>query len=185
MNVFDYDGTIMHGDTEDYFRAYVYKHFKLKLRHRFELRLFDLLWKLRLVTAQCYRTHTYPYITYIPNLDKVVVDFWNEHEKDIFPYYYEIHQDDDVVVSATPRILLEEIMKRLKIKNLIATELDLKTGKIIGKLCRGKNKVEKYNEVFNKKPIENYYFDQDHDMYLMEYAKNGYRVFDGKLTKVK
>lgn len=185
MNVYDFDGTILHGDTEDYFREYVYKNFKLKLKHRIELRFFDVLWKLKLISPQTYRTHTYPYICYIPNLDKVIIDFWNEHEKDIFSYFYKVHHDDDVVVSATPRILLEEIMKRLKVKTLIATELDLKTGKIVGKLCRGKEKVVRYNKVFNKQPFENYYFDQDHDMYLMEYAKNGYRIYDGELKKVK
>jgi len=185
MNVFDFDGTIMHGDTEDYFQKYCYSHFKIKIRHKIKIGFFHLLNNLKIVSAQTYRNNFYPYIMDIKNLDKVLIDFWNIHEKDIFPYYHKIHQNDDVIVSATPRVFLEEIRKRLNIKTLIATELDLKTGKIIGKLCRGKQKVVKYDEVFHKQPFENYYFDQDHDMYLMAYAKNGYRVFDGELKKVK
>lgn len=185
MNVYDFDGTILHGDTEDYFREYVYEHFKLKFKEKLELKFFDLLWKLKLVKPQTYRNHTYPYIMNIPNLETVVKDFWDIHEKDIYPYYLKNHQDDDVVISATPRVLLEEIMKRLGIKTLLATELDVNTGKIIGKLCRDKQKVVRYNEVFNQKPFENYYFDQDHDMFLLEYAKNGYRVYNGELKKIK
>jgi len=184
MNVYDFDGTILHGDTEDYFREYVYKHFKLKLKDRIELRFYDFLFKLKLVKDQTYREHTYPYISYIPNIKQVVKDFWDEHIKDIYPYYLKNHKEDDVVVSATPRILLEDAMKRLKIKTLICTEMDIKTGEI-GKLCRAEEKVVRYNKVFNEKPFENYYFDKDHDMFLMKYAKNGFRVINGELKKEK
>jgi len=183
MNVYDFDGTILHGDTEDYFREYVYKHFKLKFKHRVELRLYDLLFKLKLVKDQKYREHTYPYISYIPNIEQVVKDFWDEHIKDIYPHYLKNHKDDDVVVSATPRILLEDVMKRLKIKTLICTEMD-KNGKV-SKLCRAEEKVVRYDEVFKGKQIENYYYDQDHDMYLLKYAKNGFRVINGELKKEK
>ncbi|MCQ2792366.1 MAG: haloacid dehalogenase-like hydrolase [Bacilli bacterium] len=185
MNVYDFDGTMFHGDSEDSFMEYALKHLKIKFRHRFEVKFFYFLRKIKLVNAQTQRNHTYPYISYIPDIEKIVKDFWDEYEKNIFPYYHENHRDDDVVVSATPRFILKEIVKRLKIKTLICSEVDLKTGKMIGKMCYADEKETYYNKVFNKKPFDNYYFDNDHDMCLLKYAKNGYRVYDGELKKVK
>lgn len=188
MNVFDFDGTIMHGDTEDYFREYAYKHFKIKFWHKVEVAFFELLRKLKLIKYQTNRKHFYPYLPEIiknNNFEEIMKNFWDEHEKDIFPYYKKIHQDDDLVVSATPDIFLLEIMRRLNISNLIASKIDVKTGKTIGVLCRAEQKVVKYNEVYHGQKFENYYFDSDHDMYLMEYSKNAFRVFDGELKKVK
>lgn len=184
MNVYDFDGTILRGDTEDYFREYANKNFKIKFRHKVQLKFFDFLFNIKIIDEPHYRVHTYPYFPYIPNLEENLKKFWDIHEKDIFDYYLKNHRDDDVVVSATPRPLLEEIIKRLKIKTLIATEMDIKTGKVYKK-CRGKSKVTRYNEVFNETPIDNYYFDKDHDMYLMKYAKNGFRVIDGILKREK
>lgn len=186
MNVYDFDGTLIRGDSEDYFMEYVLKHFKIKFKDRLEIRLFYLLRKMKLVSGKTQRNHTYPYISYISNIENVVKDFWDEYEKYIFPYYHKIHQDDDVVISATPRFILKEITKRLKIKTLICSETDLTTGKMIGKMCFANEKEVYYNKVFNKKTFDNYYFDKDHDMCLLKYAKNGYRVNkQGELTKVK
>lgn len=185
MNVYDFDGTILHGDTEDYFREYVLTKLNIKKRYKIKLKFFDFLFKLKLVSNQCYRANTYPFIKDIKNLDEIMKDFWDIHEKDIYSHYHRTHQENDVVVSATPRPLLEEIMKRLNIKTLISTEMDIKTGKI-SKLCRAKQKVIRYDEVFHQKPIEDYYFDKDHDMFLMKYAKNGYRVLgEEKFKKEK
>lgn len=185
MNVYDFDGTIIHGDSEDYFMAYALKHFKIKFKHRLEMRFFYYLSKIKLVSPQTQRNHTYPYISCISDIKNIMKDFWDEYEKYIFPYYQQTHQNDDVVVSATPRFILEEIIKRLKIKTLICSEIDLRTGKMVGKMCFADEKEVYYNKVFNKKTFDNYYFDKDHDMCLLKYAKNGYMVHNGKLKKVK
>lgn len=185
MNVFDFDGTILYGDSEDYFMAYALKHLKISLKDRFEMKFYQFLRKIKLVSPQTQRNHTYPYIMHVSNVEKFVKEFWDEHEKFIFPYFYKVHQDDDVVISATPHFILDEIMRRLKIKTLIASDVDLKTGKMIGKMCFGDEKEVYYNKFFNKRPFDNYYFDKDHDMCLLKYSTNGYRVYNGELKKVK
>jgi len=185
MNVYDFDGTILHGDTEDYFREYAKKNLKIKFRHKIQLKFFDILYKLKIIDEPQYRTHMYPYVPYIPNLQQTMKDFWDIHEKDVYSHYHKLHKDDDVVISATPRPLLEEIARRLKIGTLIATEMDTTTGKI-GKKCRSEQKVVRYNEVFHEKMFDDYYYDKDHDMYLLKYAKTGNRVLgDGQFKKEK
>lgn len=185
MNVFDFDGTIINGDSENYFTEYAFKNLKIKFKDRLEVRLFYFLRKIKLVSPQTQRNHTYPYISYISNIEKIVKDFWDEHEKYIFPYFYKVYQKEDAVISATPGFILREIMRRLKIKTLISSEIDLKTGKMIGKMCFADEKEVYYNKVFNKKTFDNYYFDKEHDMCLLKYAKNGYMVHNGELEKVK
>ena len=47
---------------------------------------------------------------------------------------------DDVIISASPEILLTEICRRLGIKYLIASKVEKITGKYYGENCYGKEK---------------------------------------------
>ena len=52
-----------------------------------------------------------------------------------------------------------EICSRFGIKNLIETEVDKQTGKLIGKNCHDKNKTDFYRERFENMAIDEFYSD--------------------------
>lgn len=185
MNVYDFDGTILAGDTEEYFKKYIFKNYHISYKSKLEVNFYGLLFKLNLIDSDKLLKHFYVYLKELDNIDNIVKAFWDDHKKYIKEYYYKNHQEDDVVVSATPRFLLEYISKELKINTLIATEMDKNTGILKSKVCKGIEKVNRYNEIFHERKYDNYYFDSDTDIPLMKYSTNGYRLYGDKLVKVK
>ena len=85
------------------------------------------------------------------------------------------------MISASPKFLLEEICSRIGIKNLIATEVDKKTGKLLGKNCHGKNKVVFYQEKFRDVEIESFYSDSHSDNPMAKISKNAFLVKGEKI----
>ncbi|MFR3285343.1 MAG: haloacid dehalogenase-like hydrolase [Clostridium fessum] len=53
---------------------------------------------------------------------------------------------DDVIISASPEILLTEICKRLGIKYLIASKVEKITGKYYRENCYGKEKSSTFSK---------------------------------------
>ena len=75
-----------------------------------------------------------------------VSHFWNREEKNIFPFYEENHRPSDVICSASPRFLLEEIVSRINPSaTLVASEVDTTTMRYeSGEVnCKGYAKVDK------------------------------------------
>ena len=62
------------------------------------------------------------------------------------------------------------------IKNLIASRVDPKTCKYIGKNCHGKEKVRRFREKFGDVEIENFYSDSHSDDPMAEIAVHAYMI---------
>lgn len=54
--------------------------------------------------------------------------------------------------------------------------MDINTGKIDGKNCRGKEKVVRFQEKYKLEEIDNFYSDSDADLPLATIAKRAYKV---------
>ena len=117
----------------------------------------------------------YKFLRYC-DIEKDVSDFWDINETNIKKYYLAQKKEDDVIVSASSEFLLEPICHRLGIKNLIASRVDPKTCKYIGKNCHGKEKVRRFREKFGDVEIENFYSDSHSDDPMAEIAVNAYMI---------
>ena len=78
---------------------------------------------------------------------------------------------------------INKFAKRLGIKNVISTNVN-SNGKIIGKNCKGKEKVKRFKE-FSNKSINCAYGDRESDKYILNEAKEAYMVRGNKLIKFK
>jgi len=185
MNVYDFDGTILTGDTEVYFRRFIFKNYKISLKSKIEVLFYSALYSFKLINVEKFRNHFYVYLNEIGNLDDVLKKFWDEHKKFIKDYYIKNHKDDDLIVSATPRFLFTHILDYIKVKNLISTEFDTLNCKVIGRVTKGEQKVIRYDEIYNGLIFDEYYFDSDSDLPLMKYSKKAFRVKADKLIQVK
>ena len=92
----------------------------------------------------------YDYLTKVPDVADAVKEFWAENRRLVgFPALPVHPQPGDVVVSAGPYFLLQDICDELGLQ-LIATHLDPETGKLSGIDCYGEEKVRRFREVFGE-----------------------------------
>jgi phosphoserine phosphatase len=78
---------------------------------------------------------------------------------------------------------LQPICNQLGIKYLIASNINSKTGKHIGKNCHGDEKVIRYKQVFKNKKIATFYTDSLSDKPLINIASKSFIVRKNKIIK--
>ncbi len=184
MNVYYFDNTVYKGDST--FDFYV---FCLK-RHKEIKRLFPSLtrdflrWKLKKTDKTEFKQSMFAFLKYI-DLKKDLKDFWKIHTKNIKLWYYIKHRDDDVIISASPRFLLEPVCEILGVKYLICSEVDPNTGEYTGKNCSEEEKVRRFKEIFPNGTIDEFYSDSKNDMPLVLLAKRSNRIKGDKFLSWK
>ena len=112
-------------------------------------------------------------------------EFWDGHMKNIKPFYKELQREDDVLVTASPEISMQEICARLGIKHVVGSLMDPQTGKITRLCMRGK-KVPAFLEAFPDAHIDNFYTDSPkNDQPLIDLADHAFLVKGNKITQIK
>jgi phosphatidylglycerophosphatase C len=177
MNTYDFDETIFTGDSENRFFKFMFS--KKGFRHyKINFSFYNLLWKMHIITKTRSREHQYEFLKDIKNIDATLTEYWDEVEKYMKPWYNDYKKDDDIIASGTPRFLLEPIMKRLGLTNLVATEMDKHTGKIDGDFAIGEFKIVNFRNQFGDDCIDKFYSDAYSDHYLADIAKEAYVIHD-------
>ena len=73
--------------------------------------------------------------------EKEAKKFWEKQEKKIYPFFRpENRERPTVVCSASPEFLLRPICEKYGVDTMIATRMDPRTGTIIGRNCKDKQK---------------------------------------------
>lgn len=189
VNVYDFDNTIYDGETlVDFILYYIRRDAKI---WKYIPRLLVIAFKdaCHLFTVEeaieAYASFLEGYyVTKTDSFAESVVDFWNKKEKRIKPWYETVRKESDIVVSGTTDFILEEIMKRMNIKNYVGSSIDKDTGKFT-RLCFLDNKVKIFNELYPDCHIENFYTDSMNDKPMMDIADHVYLVKKNKITKIK
>ena len=158
MNVYDFDETVFTGDSEDHFFAYLEKKPGFRLVN-WKYKCYNFLVNSKLMTKTKARQHQYAFLKRMENLEQTLEDYWDTQIKFMKPWYLKAKRDDDIIASATPEFLMVPIMKRLRLKNLVATDMDPKTGKINGEFAAGPYKVDAYVKKFKLEDMDNFYSD--------------------------
>ena len=128
MNVYDFDKTIYYGDsTADFYLFCLKRHKKILTLAPSLLGAFLKFYVFKKGTKTDFKEKMYRFLTYC-DTEKDVNDFWKEYIGNIKPFYLEQKKDDDVIISASPEFLLKPVCKRLKIKNLMASKVDMHSG---------------------------------------------------------
>lgn len=82
----------------------------------------------------------------------------------------------DVIISASPRFLVEKFSEKTTGFVVIASEIDSKTGEFLSKNCYGEEKVRRFRMQFPEGRIKEFYSDSDSDMPMAKMAKMAYKV---------
>lgn len=180
MNVYDFDGTIYKGDsTLDFYLFALRRKPALVCCWPRQLRGI-LLYKLHKISKTDMKEYFYCFLQKIP-AEEMLEEFWNEKQCRICSWYLQQKKADDVVISASPEFLLQPVCERLQIKSLIASRVDMHTGRYAGKNCRGKEKVERFYAVYPQGQIEKFYSDSQADLPLAQISGKAFLVKNGSI----
>ena len=181
MNVYDFDGTLYDGDsTMD-----LYKYCLLRRPYIIVCLPGQFIARSSYKKGKIDRTQLkeryYRFFRYV-DIEKMSRKFWDSHMDRIFDWYVDLHNDDDLVISASPEFHIKEICSRLGISEVIASQVDPRTGLYTGINCRDEEKVRRFKEVYGDADIDDFYSDSEHDLPLARLAKRAFLVKDGEIT---
>ncbi len=58
----------------------------------------------------------YRFLTYVPDIDSALNDFWNINEHKVKSWYKDRQKDDDIIISASPEFFIETDMRKIGYK---------------------------------------------------------------------
>ncbi len=182
MNAYDFDKTLYPCDsTFQFYRFLLWRHPSLLLELPRQIKA-ALAYRFKRIDKTQMKEKLFSAFRRIDDIDREVKLFWDKHEKDLEPYYAAIKRPDDVVISASPTFLLEEISKRIGFGTLIASRVDKKSGAYTGENCYGEEKCRRFYEVFPEGEVECFYSDSLSDTPMARLAKEAYLIKDHQPT---
>jgi len=181
MNVYDFDKTIYNGDsTVDFYFYCLIKHPKIVFciyKQIFGI----ILHTIKIKDTTQMKEDFFSFLVKIDDVDKIVDCFWKKNNKKIKKWYLDNKRKTDVIISASPEFLLRPLCDSLGIKQLIATDVNAKTGKITGLNCKGKEKVKRFYNEYSNKSINKFYSDSKTDLPLAKIAKEAFLIKGNKI----
>ena len=181
MNVYDFDNTLLRGDSSARFFAFCLRRFPRMWLDIPAQALNGLLFALRLRKKQAFKQRMFHYLTLIGDVDAAVEAFWQANFSRIKGWYPPRHRDDDVVISASPEFLVRPACERLGIRGVIGSPVEKNTGRFLGPNCHGQEKVARFRAMFPDGEIEAFYSDSHSDDPLAALAKEAWLVKGDRL----
>lgn len=189
MNVYDFDGTIYDGESSVEFILEYLRHdvkvlkfipMMISVMIKYEKGLITLEDFVNKYAAEVTKFFSDNNVELMP----LVKDFWDKHENRIKPFYRQVRRDDDVIITASPEFMMRDICNRIGVKNLIATDFDIKTGEV-KKACFREGKIPCFREAFPEGVIDDFYTDSINDEFLFPFAKRVFMVKKHRIERIK
>ena len=184
MNVWDFDNTIYDGESTVDFFLFCLKKKKSLVKYLPVILYTTILYKVRLLTIDgLLKAAGKLTSAFINNSsedpDELAAEFWEKNRKKLKPSYVSRLGKSDVIISSSPRFLIEAILPTLKVANAICSEFNTKTG--LFEFANFKeNKVIAFKKRYPPARIVNFYTDSLNDSPLMELAENSFLVKGNK-----
>ena len=176
MNVYDFDNTILRGDSTARFFAYCLMHYPGMWLDAPGQAVNGLLFVLKIKEKQAFKQRMLGFLKRLPDVDEAVEKFWEKNFCRVKAFYKETQRADDVVISASPEFLVKPACEKLGISCVMGSPVDKKTGVFSGLNCHGKEKVRRFREVFPDAQIDDFYSDSYSDDPLAQIAKRAVLV---------
>ncbi len=182
MNGYDFDKTILKGNSVRKFATYCFVRLPYLWLLFPEVLLALLLYVLKIIKKEGFLRMLEFFVIFVPCRQRFVARFWDKNYKCIKEWYLKAKQPTDLIISASPAYLIEEICGRLGVRCITSTSS--KNGTVLGKHCYGQRKVELYRLQFGQTPLETFYSDSMSDEPMFKLAKLGYLVKGDKITLI-
>ena len=176
MNVYDFDNTILKGDSTARFFAWCYIRMP-SLWPTIPGQICNgVLFLLGRREKQDFKERMLSFLSRIPDVDAVLDDFWQKNFRRVKKFYLEGRRPDDVVISASPEFIIEPACRRLGVKCVMGSPVNKKDGKFMGLNCHGAEKVRRFRREYPDGRIDEFYSDSVSDTPLAELAERAFMV---------
>lgn len=184
MNVYDFDGTIYSGDSTIDFWLFSISKDPLLIRYLPNAAAGFLLYKLGRISRTEFKERFFSFLKGIKDPEKYVRMFYEKNKGRIKKWYVERKKESDVIISASPEFLLSTFCEELDVY-LIASEVDIRSGRFIGPNCRGEEKVRRFRSMFGNISPDEFYSDSYSDVPMAEISKKAFYVKNEKIMQWK
>ena len=179
--LYDFDGTIYDGDSSvDFFKFCAKKEPKIKKMY-FKIIMSFIKYLSKYMSATELKEYIFSFLKYFNNHEELLKEFWVSHKNKIKSFYLSKDHSNDIIISASPYFLLKPICDELEVKDLIASDVDIKTGHFNKPNNRGEEKVKEFKEKYPHGIIEEMYSDSMHDKPLLDLAEKSFIVKKNKI----
>ncbi len=180
MNVFDFDKTIyLRESTTTFYRFCIPRH-PLILLWLPVAGIFGLFRLLRLCDTTRWKEAFHGYLRLVPDTEELVKAFWDREQKHIAPWVTDKLPQGGLVISASPEFLIGEMCRRLGL-DYMGTRMDIRSGRISGRNCRGAEKPVRFRERYPSAAIAEFYSDSLADSPMAALAEKAYMAAGGIL----
>lgn len=189
MRVFDFDNTIYDGESiMDIFLYFLKKDTKTIIKFAPKFIKDFIRYKFDKITVdEAMASYGAAFKEYCQKYDNIYEEFekfWDINENKVKKIYFDIQDENDIVVSGCPYCLLKIICDRIGIKHYIGSDIDPING-VINNICYKEHKLEIFRSVYGDVVIDDFYTDSMADKPMMDISKNVYMVDKNKITQVK
>lgn len=133
MNVYDFDNTILRGDSTARFFAWcLLRAPRMWLDAPGQIGN-AVLFLLKKREKQAFKERMLSFLSRV-DVDRELERFWNKNLARVKPFYREKHREDDVVISASPEFLIRPACAQLGIRHVLGSPVDKYTGRFSGPL---------------------------------------------------
>ena len=176
MNVYDFDNTILRGDSTARFFAWSLAHCPRMLLTLPKQAVNGLLFVLKLRKKKDFKQRMLSFLALYDDVDAAVEAFWRDNLCRVKSWYRAAHREDDVVISASPEFLIRPACEALQIRNVLGSPVDKATGRFMGANCHGEEKVRRFRAAFPEAEIDCFYSDSHSDDPLARLAREAFLV---------
>ncbi|MBQ5969722.1 MAG: haloacid dehalogenase-like hydrolase [Clostridia bacterium] len=189
MNVYDFDETIYDGESSiEFILDYIRVDPKVIKFVPSIIRIMFLYERGKITFDDFSEKYAHKLTDYFAannvTVEHLMQGFWDKRMHKIKPFYLAQKKADDVILTASPTFMMREVCDRLGVKNLVATDFDLETGKVKN-ACFRENKIRCFFDAFPDGEIDAFYTDSVNDSFLFPLAKEAYMVKKNKIIRVK
>lgn len=186
MRVLDFDNTIYNG--ESVFDFYLFSiRFNPKTAKYIFIVIYNLFkYKTGRTTMEdlqkAAKKYASDYLNAFDDKEKIVRLFWDSHIKKIKKWY--TPQEDDIILTASFNLMMEDICNRLGIKRCICSVVNKETMEV-EYLNFSDNKRRTFIEKYKNAVIDEFYTDNMLDKPMIDIAEKAYLVKGNKIRRIK
>ena len=161
IDVFDFDQTIYDGDSSIDFYLFCLRRHPKCLMYLPRLVFHAFRYYLRQEQLLTFKEIFFSFLKEIEDVSSEVELFWKKYQKKIKPWYrrYDRKERSQLIISASPYFLIKPIGDLLKVEDVIASEVDPRTGHFQSPNCAKEEKVRRFKEKYPKAQIHGFYSD--------------------------
>ena len=187
IKVFDFDNTIYQGESTIDFFLYIISKKKNYIKY-LPLTIYTyILYKTKRLPLDYVKKIANKYTHEIVNnkneIKELVQEFWINNSNKLKPKFLNMIDEEDIIITASPNILIDGIKDKLKTKNIICSQINLETGNL-DFLCLKENKSIAFQKYYKDKEIDELYTDSMNDTPLINISKKSYLVKGDEIIEI-